>query len=262
MCELLGISSARPVRPQGLLDAFRRRGGEDADNPDGWGIAYLHGGRFVLRKEPMPAARSPLFVDLAASIETDLLIGHVRKARMPTVTTFANTHPFRHACCGQEWVFAHNGLVPEIVDVARRNPRLPCTPAGETDSEHAFCHLLADISQHFHESSVDGLETWFESLAALSDLIAVTGKFNFLISDGKHLIAYGHDRLYYREDGAGDDRVAWVATEPLTAGPWQPFEPGELRIYRRGRSVVALRSHARAAVQARTDSPLEATQHS
>ena len=261
MCELLGISSARPVHPQALLHAFRSRGGETADNPDGWGVAYSHDGRFVLHKEPTPAAHSQRFIELAASIETNLLIGHVRKARLPTVNTLANTHPFRHTCCGQEWVFAHNGLVPEIVEIARRNPLLPCTPAGETDSEHAFCHLLADISQHFHEPPAGGLATWFASLAALSDLVAVHGKFNFLISDGTHLIAYGHDRLHYREyRGEADDRVAWVATEPLTADPWQPFEPGELRIYHRGQPLVAHRSRARAATTARNAHSLNPTQ--
>jgi glutamine amidotransferase len=63
MCELLGISSSRPVNAQGLLHAFRRRGGETADNPDGWGIAFLRGDRFMLRKEPLPAAYSHDFAE-------------------------------------------------------------------------------------------------------------------------------------------------------------------------------------------------------
>ncbi len=238
MCELLGISSSRPVSAQAVLHAFRRRGGETADNPDGWGIAFLRGDRFTLHKEPLPAARSHGFVELAASVHTDLLVGHVRKARLPRVNTLANTHPFRHACCGREWVFAHNGLVPEAIELAHRDPHPPCTPAGETDSEHAFCHLLENISRHFHESPAAGVAPWFTALGTLSGLIAEHGKFNFLISDGIHLIAYGHDRLHYREhSGDGDIEAAWIATEPLTAEAWQPFETGELRIYRRGRLI-------------------------
>jgi glutamine amidotransferase len=270
MCELLGISSSRPVRAQALLRTFQKRGGETADNPDGWGLAYLHNGRFALYKEPLPAAHSQHFFELAASIGTDLLIGHVRKARLPRVNTLANTHPFRHACCGQEWVFAHNGLVPEAIEMAHRAPHLPCTPAvetadaphqitgrtseasrasvtsrgprlvpiGETDSEHAFCHLLENIAQHFHQPPAAGMAPWLTALAALSGLISAHGKFNFLISDGKHLIAYGHDRLHFREHGGdGQTYEAWIATEPLTADRWQPFEACELRIYRRGRLV-------------------------
>ncbi len=154
MCELLGISSARPVKPQALLQAFRRRGGETADNPDGWGIAYLRDGRFMLHKEPIPAVHSRHIVELASSICTDLLIGHVRKARLPRVNTFANTHPFQHTCCGREWVFAHNGLVPEAIEMTRHALHPPCRPAGETDSEHAFCHLLENISRYFSEPPV------------------------------------------------------------------------------------------------------------
>jgi glutamine amidotransferase len=238
MCELLGISNSRPVSARRLLHALKKRGGETADNPDGWGIAFLCGDRFTLHKEPLPAARSHGFIELAASVHTDLLIGHVRKARLPRVNTLANTHPFLHTCCGREWVFAHNGLVPEAIELAHRDPHPPCTPAGETDSEHAFCHLLENISQHFLEPPAAGDAPWFAPLATLSGLIATHGKFNFLISDGVHLIAYGHDRLHYREHrGDGETEEAWIATEPLTAEAWQPFETGELRIYRRGRLV-------------------------
>jgi glutamine amidotransferase len=72
----------------------------------------------------------------------------------------------------------------------------------------------------------------------LSGLISVHGIFNFLISDGVHLLAYGHDRLHYREHrGNGEIETAWIATEPLTAEIWHPFEMGELRIYGQGRLV-------------------------
>ena len=270
MCELLGISSSRRMNAQDLLHAFRRRGGETAENTDGWGMAFLRDDRFMLHKEPLPAAHSHEYVDLADSVQTDLLIAHVRKARLPLVNTLANTHPFRHHCCGRDWVFAHNGLVPEAIALARRDPQPPCTPTGETasapqhtagrtseasraslsargprlvpigetDSEHAFCHLLENISQHIHEPPASGLEPWFAALAALSGLIAAHGKFNFLISDGVYLIAYGHDRLHYREHGGGEKNEAvWIVTEPLTAEPWQVFETGELRVYRRGRLI-------------------------
>lgn len=238
MCELLGISSSRPIRPQALLRAFQKRGGGTADNPDGWGLAFLDEGRFTLHKEPLPAVGSQELTELATTVSTDLLIGHVRKARLPRVNSLANTHPFQHPCCGREWVFAHNGLVPEAIELALRDPSPPCTPGGETDSEHAFCHLLDNISRHFQEPPATGVAPWFEALGALSGLISAHGKFNFLISDGVHLIAYGHDRLHYRERrGDGGLEEAWIATEPLNSESWQPFEAGELRVYRAGRRV-------------------------
>jgi glutamine amidotransferase len=256
MCELLGISSSRPVRARSLLTAFRRRGGETADNPDGWGLAFVSNNHFALHKEPLPAAGSGTFLEISAAMETDLLIGHVRKARLPRVNTFTNTHPFRHSCCGRDWVFAHNGLVPEAIELAQRAAQPPCTPTGETDSEHAFCHLLDNVARYFQETPPNGVASWITELGTVSGAIAAHGKFNFLISDGVHLIAYGHDRLHRLERRENRKRAirgarpsprshrrnreieqVWIATEPLTEESWQPFEPGELCIYRRGRLV-------------------------
>jgi glutamine amidotransferase len=82
------------------------------------------------------------------------------------------------------------------------------------------------------------------ALAAESELLTSFGKFNFLMSDGEHLIAYGHDRLHYTEQHGAEpsldqplDRVV-VATERLsTAQGWIAFKPGELRVYRSGKLV-------------------------
>lgn len=242
MCELFGFSSARPGRAGRALARFRLRGGRTADNPDGWGLAYLDGGRFRLYKQPRAGASSALFAQLGKSVRSELILAHVRKARYPRVNSFANTHPFLEPCCGKEWVFAHNGLVPAVVEVERANRSAVCRPAGDTDSEHAFCHLLSEIARHFDTVSAGEGRGWFEALAAVSELIASSGKFNFLLSDGEYLIAYGHDRLHYTEprphDGpaAGDMGLVMIATEPLAAGDsWRAFEPGELRVYRAGR---------------------------
>lgn len=73
------------------------------------------------------------------------------------------------------------------------------------------------------------------SLATASEQIAEHGKFNFLMSDGDYLIAYGHDRLHYLEQKEATD-IAMIATEPLTAETrWIAFEPRELRIYHHGK---------------------------
>lgn len=112
MCELFGLSANRPTDLATSLALFRRRGGETADNPDGWGLAYRDGRAFVLHKEPRPAAVSPLFARLGNAIRSDLVVAHVRKANPPTARTVENTHPFTRLCCGRQWVFAHNGKLP------------------------------------------------------------------------------------------------------------------------------------------------------
>lgn len=236
MCELFGMSASQAVTASGMLGDFRLRGGLAADNPDGWGLAWWENGVFRLAKEPLPAHQSAPFARLCETTRSNLIVAHVRKARFPPVNTMDNTHPFQRVCCGKEWVFAHNGLVPDIVEMERANHDAVCQPAGETDSEYAFCHLLSHISQNLRASPAANANVSFPTVAMISELIASHGKFNFLMSDGEYLIAYGHDRLHYLERGGDTADSAMIATEPLPGeGSWTAFEPGELRIYRLGR---------------------------
>ncbi len=242
MCELLGMSTSAPSTHVDTMRAFGLRGGQTADNSDGWGVAYWEKGSFRLSKAPEPAASSALFERLCVTVRSSLIVAHVRKANYPRVNTLTNTHPFLSECCGKEWAFAHNGLVPDVValELSRENP--VCRPSGQTDSEHAFCYLLNHIAQQFDGLELADAASWLQMLATVSKLIASHGKFNFLLSDGEHLIAYGHDRLHYLERHDTDGRLsewpedtALVATQPLgDEQGWVPFERGELRVYRRG----------------------------
>lgn len=244
MCELFGLSARRPLTGRELpLAEFRRRGGEAADNPDGWGIAWCGEAGWQLDKEPRPASGSVRLAGLIEALRSDLVVAHVRKASFPRVNAPANTHPFLRDCCGRHWVFAHNGQVPEIVALEAANRERVCRPEGETDSESAFCHLLSHVTRHFDAYAGDAGR--LAMLGAVGEAIARHGKFNFLLSDGEHLIAYGHDRLHYRETG----EAAMVATEPLGgADGWLPFEPGELCIWRGGERVGRVATHPPAAV--------------
>lgn len=239
MCELLGMSASQPLPARETLAEFRRRGGLAADNPDGWGLAWLEDGVFRLAKEPQPACRSPLFEELSETTRSNLIVAHVRKARFPPINTLDNTHPFQRECCGRVWVFAHNGLVPDIVEMEQANGKAICRPTGETDSEYAFCHLLSHLAESFQGgNAVADAAAPFANLAIVSELVASHGKFNFLLSDGENLIAYGHDRLHYLELSGDKASCVVIATEPLSGlEGWTSFEPGELRIYRLGRMV-------------------------
>jgi glutamine amidotransferase len=257
MCELFGLSSNRPVQPEDLLCRFGARGGDSADNPDGWGIATLEGGAFRLVKEPLPAAHSPRFQELCRQTLASLILGHVRKANPPTARVLANTHPFRRACCGREWVFAHNGILSGTSALNEAGAVSLCTPSGDTDSEHAFCVVLDRIAAAFSATGAATDRDWLDTLAAVAETLASHGRFNFLMSDGMHLIAYGHDRLHslvdsragFRPD-AGNE-IAVIATEPLTEDPgWLAFEPGELRVYRAGRQIAHFITHPRATAPA------------
>ncbi|MBI5786366.1 MAG: class II glutamine amidotransferase [Rhodocyclales bacterium] len=226
MCELFGASASKARGYSSWLTPFRTRGGGTADNPDGWGLAWWQAGAARIEKAPEPGHRSERMRQLAQDVSGDLVLAHVRKATHPAVPGASNTHPFAHACCGREWIFAHNGMVPDIVG---RPCRLDtCRPEGETDSEFAFCQLLAGIVDSYDPADPDH---WLGRLEARTSEIALFGKFNFLLSDGSILVAHGHDRLHHAERADG---LALVATEPLDAGDWHPFAPGELRVYRDG----------------------------
>lgn len=243
MCELFGLSASQRIAGSALpLTEFQARGGATADNPDGWGVAWRDGAILRLEREPLPGCSSERFAKAIDSLHSDLVVAHVRKARWPPVNTLGNTHPFVHPCCGRQWVFAHNGLVPELVTMESASRAKACRPVGETDSEFAFCHLLSHVMGYYPTPGAD--RPWLEVLATISELIAGYGKFNFLLSDGGHLIAYGHDRLHHLESRDADVAFALVATEPLgNATGWTAFEAGELRIYRAGIPVGRISTH-------------------
>jgi len=92
--------------------------------------------------------------------------------------------------------------------------------------------------------------------------LAAHGTFNMLLSNGQALWAHGTTRLHYLErrhpfgpaqlqdedvrvdfaaETTAQDRVAVVATEPLTRDePWIAFEPGELKVFVDGRLMPAI----------------------
>lgn len=243
MCELFGLSSQHPLAASALpLAEFRSHGGDKADNPDGWGMAWHTGTDLQLEKEPLPGYCSARFDSLIHTVQSSLVVAHLRKARWPPVNTLGNTHPFIHACCGQPWVFAHNGMVPDVVATESAQCNSVCQPDGQTDSEFAFCHLLRYLTDHYQTPGTD--DDWIGILSTVSEKIAAHGKFNFLLSDGKLLIAYGHDHLHYQESADAGFPSVMIATEPLgETADWTPFAPGELRIYLDGVRVRQVLTH-------------------
>jgi glutamine amidotransferase len=222
-----------------LLRRFADRGGKAADNPDGWGLAYAGNTGLILDKAPEPATESPRFARLAETVSSPLAVAHVRKANPPTERTVANTHPFLRECCGREWVFAHNGKVPTLLEPDGCCRPQSSQPGGATDSEVAFCYLLEEIAMVVAENTADAAP-WLETVRRLSAAIAHYGRFNFLLSDGRLLIAYGHDRLHLLREGAGDSMFVAVATEPLTHGAWEAFPPDTLKVFLAGELLASM----------------------
>ncbi len=221
MCQLLGVISNKPVDISLSLREFQHRG---AENRHGWGFAFLKEGGWNVIKKPVPLSDENIS-ERKFAFKSKIIIGHVRLATCG-IHIHPNTHPFSIG----GWAFAHNGTVSGIMNKSPFKLKEQ-RPEGGTDSEYAFCYLIGRIRER-----PDDIPALLEEESAR---IATYGGFNYLLSDGKTLYAYGHDRLYITERRApfhevtlkDDDytvdlneikdqkeRAVLVATEPLTEG--------------------------------------------
>ncbi len=255
MCELLGMSFNLPVRPNVSFRGFRHRG---RANPHGWGIAFYPDESAQVIKEPLEATESGLsgFLQGYEGIKSRIFIAHVRYSSVGS-RTHKNTHPFSRELYGKEYVFAHNGTLGHYESLKLVRFR----PIGDTDSEHAFCHLLARIEER-------GINDWkgqdFDWLAEKLREINRWGRFNCIFSDGEFLFCY-HDRDGYNglsflhrrppygkiklkdedweinlaEEKRKEQTGYIVATKPLTDENWESFKPGELIVFKDGSMVYS-----------------------
>lgn len=276
MCELLALSSSAPARLTFSLHALAGRGGLAGRSHDGWGVAFYDGHDVALFREPDPAADSALVRHLEAQgPATRLAISHIRHATRGGLS-LANTQPFVRELGGRTHVFAHNGDLPGIEGNDGSRPGA-YRPVGQTDSEQAFCLLLARMAMLWRDGTPPALEPRLALLATFATELRALGPANFLYADGDALFAHGDRRLQRNdrveppglwirqrtcapepvspEQGAGvtvstaGTSVVWVASVPLTNDPWEPLARGELVAIRGG--TIAGRSHASVAPPSR-----------
>lgn len=239
MCQLLGISANKAVDIKLSLREFRLRG---KTNYHGWGFAFCEKENWKVIKAPMPLHRENIQEE-KFRFKSKIIIGHVRLASCGDYA-HENTHPFKI----DNWIFAHNGTVTSIMN----HPHFELgewKPEGQTDSEYAFCYLLHKLNAN----SFRNVKTIIEQEAGK---IKKYGEFNFLLSDGKNLYAYGDDSLFYvkrkapfefvtlRDDQyevhlsevkAPDEKAVIVATEPLTDEKW--IRISGLKIFKNGEEI-------------------------
>lgn len=257
MCELLGLSFNKAVRPNLSFKGFRL---ESETNPDGWGITFYPDKSAQVIKEPLEAEKSLLseFIENYPKIRSKTFISHVRLNSV-SKPAFMNTHPFQRELNGKEFAFAHNGT---LNDYEKDFDITEFKRIGKTDSEAAFCHLLNKIKDKKITFSDDSSYKWL-----LGEIRHINnyGKFNCLFSDGKYLFCYydmnGYNSLFYihREAPYGHTHLSdehfdihlkkqkatekegyIIATKPLTDEKWQKFEPGELRVFKSGKLIKHL----------------------
>ena len=244
MCQLLGMNANTPTDVMFSFTGLATRADE---HKDGFGVAFFEDRGLRLFVDPQSARESPVSELIRRyPIRSRNVIAHIRKATQGRVA-LENTHPFVRELWGRYWVFAHNG------DLKGFAPRLHASfrPVGDTDSELAFCWIVQELAKaHADLPSVAELT---RTLAELLPRPAAHGSFNMMLSNGCALWAHCSTNLHWlvrrhpftqvslRDDDLSvdfasvttpNDRVAVIATDPLTAGePWTAFSAGELRVF-------------------------------
>jgi len=244
MCQLLGMNANTPTDVMFSFTGLATRADE---HKDGFGIAFFEDKGLRLFVDPQSAVDSPV-ADMVRRypIRSGNVIAHIRKATQGPVA-LENCHPFMRELWGRYWVFAHNG------DLKDFHPRLhgAFRPVGSTDSERAFCWLMQELAKA--HASVPNVGELSHTLRELLPVLRAHGSFNMLLSNGQALWAHGATQLHWLqrqhpfrpatladEDLSVDfaaltspaDRVAVVATQPLTTGEdWQAISPGELMVF-------------------------------
>jgi predicted glutamine amidotransferase len=253
MCELFGMSFNLPVSPTFTFRGFTKRG---KYNPDGWGIAlYPDGGKASqIIKEPINAEDSSLaeYIREVPKFCSKIYISHVRFSSSGKIS-YWNTHPFLRELNGKEYCFAHNGTLKESFYHDLILERFKTI--GETDSEHAFCHLMDFVEKNIESWNEKSFSQLYNKLYEIND----HGNFNCLLSDGEYLFCYhdvcGYKGLCYMKRKAPYTKVKLldedfeidlqyekrseqagyiIATHPLTNEEWVKFKPGEFIAFKDG----------------------------
>jgi gamma-glutamyl hercynylcysteine S-oxide hydrolase len=184
-------------------------------NADGFGVGWYAGGDpFPARyRRCVPIWTDPSFEDVARVTASGAVLAAVRDATPGTAHGEAAVAPFASG----RWLFSHNGRVngwpgsPEVTKLAG------------TLGTGSLLSLEAHVdSALLWAMALERLRAGLAAAPALASVVTdlaaagVTGRFNFLLTDGESLAATAAgDTLWYLQ---GRD-ATWVASEPCDDSP-------------------------------------------
>ena len=256
------------VEAQNALLTQSRRDSSGRANGDGWGIAAYGneiGAAPTVIRRARAASADLEFARDAERISSRAVVAHVRRATIGTAT-LANTHPFTLG----SWCFAHNGEVTAFDRIgpwmeSETPADLMSHRRGETDSELLFLWILGRLRSSGPAVSASlerlgvGLATCLAELAARCREEGGSGPaLNLVLTDGQRLLVSRWDYplawIWRRQrhrceicercqcprcatrsprrpcDSSGPYRAVVVASEPLSAEPWDDFPNREVLI--------------------------------
>ncbi|NOX95871.1 MAG: class II glutamine amidotransferase [Alphaproteobacteria bacterium] len=260
MCELFAMSCRWPATVTFSLSTLASHGGGGKPYADGWGVAFYDDRDAFVFREANTVYKSPL-VDFVESHgpQSTLVISHLRRASSG-LSSLANTHPFARPLGAHLHMFAHNGNLKDIFDLPKFSTGRHL-PLGNTDSEWAFCALLARLEPIWANGSTPSPSSRRQVIAKFASDLKTLGSANFLYTDSEYLFAYSDRRRQEngryvapglhiltrqcigepsdkRTGGVSVDSQAQtiflVASVPLTNENWRPLGEGELLMVRQG----------------------------
>ena len=184
-------------------------------NPDGWGFAFRQRSQWELVKSPRPAFEDEQFIAQAKQIQTDFLFAHVRRKSQGKVS-LENTHPFIY----QNWVFMHNGNIPDFrrirMELEKSLEQEAIQTSGGTDSEFLFYYFLSHFKKYRTCDSYCVLNIICELIQRVIHLTPRDEQsalaLNFLLSNGEYIIGFRKNRsMFYARSEEG----LLIASEPL-----------------------------------------------
>jgi gamma-glutamyl hercynylcysteine S-oxide hydrolase len=198
---------------QAWAPRYQRQG---AINADGFGVGWYPTGDAapVRYRQAVPIWTDESFYEISAVASAGAILGAVRNATPRTSHGTAAAAPFRQ----DRWLFSHNGAVngwPE--STAALAATLPALSLLELEARVDSALMWALVLHRLREglTPAEALADTAEALHAAG----VTGRFNFLLTDGRIIAATtaGHT-LYYRRtpdsvtvaSEPGDDEAGWI----------------------------------------------------
>ncbi len=200
-----------------------RHQGCGAINADGFGVGWYPDGEAepARYRQSMPIWADESFLDVARLTSAGALLAAVRNATPGASAGPAAVAPFRHG----RWLFSHNGAVDGWpASAAGLAATLPALSLLELEARVDSALLWALVLDRLRQGL--GLA---QALAATADALqaaGVTGRLNFLLTDGREIAATtaGHS-LYCRRQAGG----VTVASEPSDNEPgWIEIPRGSL----------------------------------
>jgi glutamine amidotransferase len=166
-------------------------------NGDGFGIGwYTEKETPGVYRDIRPAWNDTNLQDLAFQTRSRLFMGHVRAATGTPIQR-SNCHPFRH----EQWLFQHNGSVPEFQKIRRQmlfeiDPGLFNGIEGSTDSETMFYLALTYGLKSDAPRALERLVNRIEELRKEYE-IEKPLQFSVAVSDGQNLYAVRYSSCSY-----------------------------------------------------------------